>query len=196
MPKIITIAHQKGGVGKSTLALNLAYSFAKNVRTALTDTDPQGSTIQLKDIVLEVDIVPFDKSIYSYDYDAIFIDTPPYLMSEMLPIFLKSDLVVIPTKAGVPDIMAIRATVELVKEAQKVKPELKSAIILNMVKPRANITEQAKEQLSIYDLPIIGEIKDRVSYTNTFLTGGVLTGTDENAKREIEELTSKILELL
>ena len=196
MAKIITVAHQKGGVGKSTIALNLAYSFGKNVRTALTDTDPQGSTIQLKDIVLDVDIVSFDKSIYTSDYDAIFIDTPPYLMNDMLPIFLKSDLVIIPTKAGVPDIMAIRATVDLVKEAQKTKPELKCAIILNMVKPRANITDQAKEQLQIYGLPIIGEIKDRVSYTNTFLTGGVLTGTDENAKREIEDLTSKILELL
>ena len=51
MSKIITLAHQKGGVGKSTLALNLAYRFSKEVKTALTDTDPQGSTMQLKDIV-------------------------------------------------------------------------------------------------------------------------------------------------
>lgn len=43
----VTIAHQKGGVGKSTLALNLAHSFSENVRTALTDTDPQGSIVQL-----------------------------------------------------------------------------------------------------------------------------------------------------
>ena len=50
MSKIITIAHQKGGVGKSTLALNLAYSFANNVNTLLTDIDPQGSTIQLSGI--------------------------------------------------------------------------------------------------------------------------------------------------
>lgn len=196
MSKIITIAHQKGGVGKSTLALNLAYSFAKNVNTLLTDIDPQGSTIQLSGIIPDLSIIAFNNDIYSQNFEALFIDTPPYLMNEILPIFLKSDLVIIPTKAGVPDIMAIRSTVDLVKEAQKSNKKLKSAIVLNMVKPRASITEQAKEQLKEYDLPIIGEIRDRVAYTNTFLTGGVLTGTDENAKMEIKELTSKILELL
>lgn len=196
MSKIITIAHQKGGVGKSTLALNLAFSFAKNVNTILTDIDPQGSTNQLNGIVQGLNIIPFSNDIYDEKFDALFIDTPPYLMNEMLPVFLKSDIVIIPTKAGVPDIMAIRSTVELVKEAMKINNKLKSVIVLNMVKPRAIITEQAKEQLKEYDLPIIGEIRDRVSYTNTFLTGGVLTGTDENAKIEIQELTNKILELL
>ena len=196
MSKIITIAHQKGGVGKSTLALNLAYSFAKNVNTLLTDIDPQGSTIQLSGIIPDLSIIPFSNDIYSQNFEALFIDTPPYLMNEILPIFLKSDLVIIPTKAGVPDIMAIRSTVDLVKEAQKTNKKLRAAIVLNMVKARASITEQAKEQLKEYGLPIIGEIRDRVAYTNTFLTGGVLTGTDENAKIEVNELTSKILELL
>ena len=51
MSRIITIANQKGGVGKSTLALNLAYSYAKNVNTILTDIDPQGSTIQLQGLI-------------------------------------------------------------------------------------------------------------------------------------------------
>lgn len=196
MSKIITIAHQKGGVGKSTLALNLTYSFSKNVNTVLTDIDPQGSTIQLNGIIPDLNIIPFNNTIYNSNFDLLFIDTPPYLMNEMLPIFIKSDLVIIPTKAGVPDIMAIRSTVDLVKEAQKVNKKLKSAIVLNMVKPRASITEQAKGQLEEYNIPIIGEIRDRVSYTNTFLTGGVFTGTDENAKREMQELTNKILELL
>ena len=196
MPKIVTIAHQKGGVGKSTLALNLAYSFSKNVNTALADIDPQGSTIQLNGIVPDLNIIPFNDNIYNHNFDLLFIDTPPYLMNQMLPIFLKSDLVIVPTKAGVPDIMAIRSTIELVGQAQKINRKLKAALVLNMVKPRAIITEQAKEQLKEYNLPIIGEIRDRVSYTNTFLTGGVLTGTDENAKGEIQELTNKILELL
>jgi chromosome partitioning protein len=198
MAKIITIAHQKGGVGKSTLALNLAYRFSKDVRTGLTDTDPQGSTMQLQDIVTGIDIIDYVsiENLISAPYDVVFIDTPPYITETILPIFLKSDFVLIPTKAGVPDIMAIRSTIELLKEAQKKKPSLKAAIVLNMVKPRVSITEEAKEQLSQYDLPIIAEIKDRTSYNNTFLSGGVFSGSDKLAQNEIEQLTKEILNLL
>lgn len=198
MAKIITLAHQKGGVGKSTLALNLAYRFSKEVKTGLTDTDPQGSTMQLKDIVEGIDILDYtgEKNLQEQPYDVVFVDTPPYITDNMIPIFLVSDLVLIPTKAGVPDIMAIRATIEIVKEAQVKKPTLKAAIILNMVKSRANITEEAKEQLLKYDLPILAEIKDRVVFNNTFLTGGISKGTDQQAIQEFEQLTSEILSLL
>lgn len=198
MAKIITIAHQKGGVGKSTLALNLAYRFSKEIKTALTDTDPQGSTMQLKDIVEGIDILDYTgmKNLQTQPYDIIFIDTPPYLTENMISIFLNSDFVLIPTKAGVPDIMAIRATIELVKEAQAKKPDLKAGIVLNMVKPRANITEEAKEQLKGYGLPILAEIRDRVVFNNTFLSGGIGTGNDQQAIQELEQLTTEILNLL
>uniref|UniRef100_UPI00374D87BB nucleotide-binding protein n=1 Tax=Mucilaginibacter sp. TaxID=1882438 RepID=UPI00374D87BB len=49
MGKIITVAHQKGGVGKSTLAMNLAVCFQDQLNVALVDTDLQGSLYQIKD---------------------------------------------------------------------------------------------------------------------------------------------------
>ncbi|RYX87865.1 ParA family protein [bacterium] len=195
MTKTITIAHQKGGVGKSTLALNLAYRFSKEVSTALTDTDPQGSIMRLQGIVSGIDIIDYPYS-NNQAYDVIFIDTPPYLTETMLSIFLQSDFVLIPTKAGVTDIMAIDATIALVKQAQKKKSNLKAGIVLNMIKPRVGITEQAKSQLQHYDFPILAEIKDRVSYNNTFLTGGIFSGSDLLAQEEINLLSSEILNLL
>ena len=198
MPKIITLAHQKGGVGKSTLALNLTYRFNNDVKCALTDTDPQGSTMQLKNIVQGIDILDYTgtKDLQTKPYDVIFIDTPPYLTENIIPIFLASDLVLIPTKAGVPDIMAIRATIDLVREALQAKPDLKVGIVLNMVKPRTNITEQVQEQLKEYDFPVIAKIQDRIVFTNTFLSGGITTGNDQQAVRELEQLTTEILNLL
>ena len=198
MAKIITIAHQKGGVGKSTLALNLSYRFSKEVRTALTDTDPQGSTMQLKDIVQGIDILDYTglENLQTKPYDIIFIDTPPYLTDNMVSVFIASDFVLIPTKAGVPDIMAIRATIELVKEAQIKKPSLKAGIVLNMVKARTKITEEAKLELKEYDLPVLAEIRDRVVFNNTFLSGGISAGNDPQAIEELEQLTKEILHLL
>ena len=199
MARIITVAHQKGGVGKSTLVLNLAYIFSKQMRTALADIDPQGSIIQLQDIIKDVDIIEgkyLDELSASDLYDIIFVDTPPYLTDALLPLFTQSDLVLIPTKAGVPDIMAIRATIELVQVAQRRKSSLKSAIVLNMVKPRASVTWQAKEQLSKYKLAILAEIKDRVSYNNTFLLGGDFFGVDVLAQQEIEYLSNEIIRLM
>ena len=198
MSRIITIAHQKGGVGKSTLALNLSYRFSKDVKTALTDVDPQGTIMNLQELVEDFDIINFDsmKKLRSSEYDVVFIDSPPYIIDTIQPIFEESDFVLVPTKVGVPDIMAISTTIELIKNAQKRNKDLKAAIVLNMLKPNVKIKEQAIEQLEKYELPILSSIHDRISYGSSFLNGGVMGTNDSQAKNEIEKLSNEILNML
>lgn len=198
MNKIITIAHQKGGVGKSTLALNLSYRFSKDVKTALTDVDPQGTIMNLQSIVEDFDIINFQtmKKLRGSEYDVVFIDSPPYIIETIQPIFEESDFVLVPTKVGVPDIMAISTTIDLIKRAQKKNKDLKAAIVLNMLKPNVKIKEQAIEQLEKYELPILSSIHDRISYGSSFLNGGVIGSNDQQAKNEIEILSKEILNLL
>lgn len=198
MNKIITIAHQKGGVGKSTLALNLSYRFSKDVKIALTDVDPQGTIMNLQSIVEDFDIINFEtmKKLRDSDYDVVFIDSPPYIIDTIQPIFEESDFVLVPTKVGVPDIMAISTTIELIKNAQKRNKDLKAAIVLNMLKPNVKIKEQAIEQLEKYELPILSSIHDRISYGSSFLNGGVMGTNDSQAKNEIEKLSNEILNML
>ena len=121
--KIITIAHQKGGVGKTTLALNLAYCFSVDLRVGLTDTDLQGSISDIKQFLTGIDLVPLDKIQKREDlpYDVIIIDTPPYLTDKLNEIFLLSDFVLIPTKAGYLDALAVKATIALFDEAKRKK---------------------------------------------------------------------------
>lgn len=199
MPRIITVAHQKGGVGKSTLALNLAMCFHDKLQVALVDSDLQGSLLNFKtqnptlNILNESDPKKIDK----LPFDLVVIDTPPYLTSTLSELFNISDYVLIPTKTGFFDIMAIRDTLELVKTASRKSPKLRFGTVLNMVKYRSGITEEIKELLKSLDAPILETIIfDRVSFARSPISGGVLTSEDEKAKEEIIALAKEIVNLI
>ena len=195
--KIITVAHQKGGVGKTTLALNLAYCFKEGARVAIIDTDPQGSVSNIKPILEQHGIAliaPQDIDKVRNQYDIAVIDTPPYLSTTLPEFFKYSDFVLVPTKASVLDIMAIRATIKLLREAMKERPQLKASIVLNMVKSRSAITTEIKEILDEYKFPILNTmVSDRVSYTRSPISGGVFNTEDDKAKEEILSLTREII---
>lgn len=196
--KIITIAHQKGGVGKTTLALNLAYCLSEDLRVGITDTDLQGSISDIKQFLAGIDLVPLDKIQKREDlpYDVIIIDTPPYLTDKLQEIFLLSDFVLIPTKAGYLDALAVKATVALFEEARKKKPALKAGVVLNML-TRTNLNEEVKEILDEYTLPVLStRINQRVSYARSPITSGVFASDDEKAKKEIIDLAGEIIRFL
>ena len=134
--KIITIAHQKGGVGKTTLALHLAACFKDGLSVGLLDTDLQGSLVGLADLLEGIELIPYDnqpQNLRSIAKDLLIVDTPPYLTSQLPSLFEVSDFVLVPSKVGFLDVMAVRATLQLIREAQQKHPNLKAAMVLNMV---------------------------------------------------------------
>lgn len=196
---IISIVHQKGGVGKTTLALNIAYCLSENLKVALTDTDLQGSLSGLSDFIDGVDLIPLEavKTQSLIGYDVVLIDTPPYLSTELESIFKLSDFVLIPTKAGYLDVLAIKATIGLFHKAQLHRPSLKGGIVLNMLVHGTSLTEEVKELLKAYDMPLlVTSISQRVSYARSPMTGGIFRGEDEKAKTEIVNLTNELLDQL
>lgn len=181
MGKIITVAHQKGGVGKSTLAMNLAVCFQDQLNVALVDTDLQGSLFQIKEELPSLAVVSNDqlKEIKFMDYDLVIVDTPPYLSNKLPELFSLSDFILIPTKAGFFDVMAIRSTIALVKEAQVRNPDLQAGIVMNMIKPRSGITKEVSGLLETMETPVLATmIHDRVSIARSSITVGVLQGSD------------------
>jgi chromosome partitioning protein len=194
--KTITIAHQKGGVGKTTLALNLAFCFADSLKVAVTDTDLQGSINSLGTLVTGIDLVSPEDVLDGKltGYDLLVIDTPPYLTNRLTDLFAVSDYVLVPTKPGFLDAMAVRATVSLLRESMKRKPNLQAGIVLNMVMPRTSLTQEVKELLQEYDLPVLPTmIYQRVSYARSPVTNGVFQSEDDKAKAEIQSLATDIL---
>lgn len=199
MTKIITIAHQKGGVGKSTMALNMALCFQDQLRVALVDSDLQGSLYHAREDFPGLNITIADKvgDITHLDYDLIIVDTPPYLSNKLTDLFLISDFVLVPTKAGFFDVMAIRATLALIKFAQAKKPSLKAGIVLNMIKPRSGVTRDVADLLNTMGTPLLKTmVHDRVSITRSAITAGILTGTDQKAKEEFTSLAEEVVDYI
>ncbi|MDN3584919.1 ParA family protein [Mucilaginibacter flavus] len=196
MGKIITVAHQKGGVGKSTLAMNLAVCFQDQLSVALVDTDLQGSLLQIKDDLPGLAVVGKDQlqDIKKLDYDLIIVDTPPYLSNKLPELFSLSDFILIPTKAGFFDVMAIRSTIALVNDAQVKNPDIKAGIVMNMIKPRSGITKEVSGLLEDMATPVLETlIHDRVSIARSSITAGALQGSDAKAKSEITSLAEEIV---
>ncbi len=197
MPQIITIAHQKGGVGKSTLSYNLAHVFKNGLNVGLCDTDLQGSLSNLQLSLDGIDIITLPSDVADLkllDYEIIIIDTPPYLSNKLPELFAISNFILIPTKAGFLDFMAIKSTIALLKESMNKICSLKAGIVFNMVKQQTSVKAEVENLLNDVGIDILNTvITDRVSYTRSVITGGILQSNDSKAKMEILSLADEVL---
>ncbi|MFJ1431420.1 AAA family ATPase [Capnocytophaga canimorsus] len=192
MAKIILITHQKGGVGKSTLTFNLATNIRDIAKVCIIDFDYQGSLNNVRGLS-QVPIFTEEKfdEILNSNYDFIFIDTPPYLSEKLPKLCNLADVIVIPSKAGFLDILAIRSTIQIVEETGN---KNKAIVVFNMVKPNTSLTSEVTEQLNDYDIRISKTmISDLVAFTRSVLVNGV--EDSPNAQKQIDNLTKEILTL-
>lgn len=192
MSKIILITHQKGGVGKSTLTFNMALALHNDVRVAIIDLDLQGSLYKSRSSSNIPVFPPSElKNIKNLDFDFVFIDTPPYLTNELSSLCKMADAIVIPTKTGIYDLLAIEETIKIIRQLEK---ESITKIVFNMVKPNTSLTSEMKEALENYSIPVANTfVSDLVAYTRSPINN---TLTDEKAKSQMENLTMEILQLI
>lgn len=190
MPKIILTAHQKGGVGKSTLTFNMALALKNDVKVAIIDLDLQGSLFRSRN-VLNLPVFSSDElpNIKKLDFDFVLIDTPPYL-NERLPELSKlANVIIIPTKTGVYDLLAVEDTINIIKSA---KCEKKALIVLNMVKPNTTLTTEMLEAVSDFNIPVAKTfISDLVAFSRSAINNEL---SDQKAKMQMENFTLEVLE--
>lgn len=208
MPLIISVTNQKGGVGKSTLALNLASYFSRNsVPSAVVDTDAQGSIASLVGTFGEgnsygsVNLVP-RKSFGAFaelpglkNYEVLLIDTPPYLSTDLVEIFKISDFVLVPTKPAAFDMFAIEGTLELIEKARRLRPSLKAGVVVNMSVPGSKHVEEIRTYLRSKGVAVLAtEIVKRVEFERCLLShDSIFASGDEKAKEEIKNLGEEII---
>lgn len=201
MPVIITLANQKGGVGKSTLSLSLYDHFAAAGRSVvLVDSDPQQSLKTLISRVGRTDVAlkaaTYPRAIVEACEDFAIVDTPPYL-SENLPKWMAvSDFVLIPICPGPMDALAVQDVILILREAQKIRAGIDAGIVLNRVIQGTNFTDQVRELVEGFGVPVLNtQIHNRVEYARGMLHGGAIS-RDEKAKIEIGSLVGEILTML
>jgi len=200
--KILTIISQKGGTGKTTLALNLAIASELSGRsTAIFDLDPQASSSGWKDS--RSDEMPAVLSLHSSRLThyisiarasgakLIIIDTSPHSQKDALDAAQVADLVLIPCRPSLVDLRAISSSIKIAHLADK-----PAVAVLTQTQARGGLTEDATEAIRGYGIPLAPvTIGNRIAFVHAFTLGkGVLeTEPDRKAGVEIEALYSFII---
>lgn len=176
---IISILNQKGGSGKTTLAVNLARFLTLNrSSTLLVDSDPQGSARdwhtnsdgELLDVI-GLDRPTIDKDINKLKmlYNWIIIDGAPQLTNMAAKTVMCSDIVLIPVQPSPYDIWASNDIVELVKARIDItEGKLKAAFVISRQISNTCIGKEVRSILEQYELPIFKSgTFQRVCYATT-----------------------------
>ena len=209
---VVSILSQKGGTGKSTLALNLAAAFAGQGKSVLLfDSDSQASCrvwasrsgpegppgIDVRE--LQEDAVFAEVRAGAADHDWVVIDGPPRLTSIIADAIRVADLVVIPATPGPFDLWACPQLVAAVKASQTANGGRPTAtFVVTADKPGTLLSRHIDESLAAYGLPVMASrTTDRVAYPMTIIAGqSVFDGRDRTAQQQMIAIRDEIERLL
>lgn len=193
--KTIALICQKGGTGKTTLAISLATeAIADGLTVAIIDLDPQVSACEWSDIRQQETPIVIDAQPARIDtvvtrardmgVDLLLIDTAGRTEQAALAGARVADLVLVPLQPSVIDLKTIRATTDLINLAG----DKQSAAVLTRVKPFGNRHIETAQWLEQQDIPVCPTtIGDRITFQDAYAQGAGAIEIDPHSKatREI-----------
>lgn len=203
-PYIITVAQQKGGAGKSTLAAHIAVYFSSlGKKTALLDIDPQGTLTHWYRVREQRDDLPEDDIMCSaisgwrvqselravrHKYDIIVVDSSPHAQTETKTAIREADAVVIPTQPSPADLWATQTVIDAAE-----KEKVPCIILLNRVAANANITQVIADRLPPEYL-LKETLGNRVAYAGAMMDGKTVfeTGASSPASNDMRSVCEAI----
>jgi chromosome partitioning protein len=203
---IIAVINQKGGAGKTTIALNLAAAMAETGgRVLVIDADPQQTAQDwaavretpppFQVIGLAKPVLHRDLPKIAADYDHVVIDGAPRNYEVARSAILSADFVLIPVQPSGADFWASRETVKLVQEAHAFKETQKSAFVVSRKISRSALGRDISEALAEFDMPILrAGTAQRVAYADALTAGSTVIESQPRgaAAEEIRALLAEI----
>lgn len=152
--RIVSIVSQKGGAGKTTVAVNLAVAaLAAGEAGTIIDIDPQATASNWGDrrqtafpTIISAQAARLPHVLKQASSSAwVFIDTPPAISNTTMAAVKVADIVLVPSRAAIFDLDTLSATLDLVRMGQR-----EAVVVLNAVPSRGPDTEEAREVISNY----------------------------------------------
>lgn len=201
MAKVVAVAQQKGGAGKTMLAAQLAVALAEGARVAVLDIDPQGSLTAWGKLrkaapraTTAITIAATSGWRLSSEldklkaaHDIVLIDTPPVIDSDARRAIRASDLVLIPLNPAPPDLWAAEGTLKLAAEEKRA-----TALVFNRAPAASRLRKRMEAEILARGLRLLEiSVGNRAGYANAFADGlGVTEAGTTQASEEIRALAA------
>lgn len=206
--RVIAVTNQKGGAGKTTVAMNVAAGLARRAPVVVVDLDPQSSATQwaaagtkafpatVKQLRIGAALPDLRKEFRAFDY--IVLDCPPSVDTRAATFALQTcDVALIPVLPSPVDLWASLRLPQEIDEARKHSSNLRAFLLLNQIEARSALSAAMQEALAEFGLPTLQTQVRRRSIYKTAALEGIsvfqMGARGQAAAAEIEAIIQEVI---